>query len=131
MSIARNESPRHDLEIQNKDALSINEESPSDASIQEQRTEDGDVEKGRPSAALRRETSGPPYSIFSHRMKMWIIFLVSISAVISPFAATTYYPALNVMSDVLHVSSTMTNISITTYMACIGSFEHCILNQFS
>jgi hypothetical protein len=76
-----------------------------------------DIEKDandRPS--LQRQVSGPPYSIFSPAMKMWIIFLVSISALISPFAATTYYPALNVLSDVLHISPTMTNISITTYM---------------
>jgi hypothetical protein len=65
---------------------------------------------------LVREISGPPYSIFGPGTKMWIIFLVSISALISPFAATTYYPALNVLSDVLHVSPTMVNISITTYM---------------
>lgn len=66
--------------------------------------------------SLAREVSGPPYSIFGPGTKMWIIFLVSISALISPFAATTYYPALNVLSDVLHVSPTMVNISITTYM---------------
>jgi hypothetical protein len=65
---------------------------------------------------LVREISGPPYSIFGPGTKMWIIFLVSISALISPFAATTYYPALNVLSDVLHVTPTMVNISITTFM---------------
>jgi hypothetical protein len=65
---------------------------------------------------LVREISGPPYSIFGPGTKMWIIFLVSISALISPFAATTYYPALNVLSDVLHVTPTMVNISITTLM---------------
>jgi len=65
---------------------------------------------------LAREISGPQYSIFRPGTKMWIIFLVSISALISPLAATTYYPALNVLSDVLHVSPTMVNISITTFM---------------
>ncbi|KAF2705054.1 MFS general substrate transporter [Pleomassaria siparia CBS 279.74] len=65
---------------------------------------------------LAREISGPPYSIFGNGTKVWITFLVSISALISPFAATTYYPALNVLSDVLDVTPTMVNISITTYM---------------
>ncbi|KAF2009885.1 MFS general substrate transporter [Aaosphaeria arxii CBS 175.79] len=77
---------------------------------------DPDVEKIGNGATLNREVSGPPYSAFSNGMKWWIIFLVSISALISPFAATLYYPALNVMSDVLHISPTMTNVSLTTYM---------------
>lgn len=83
----------------------------------------GDIEKNAAAMPpLQREASGPPYSIFSRRMKAWIIFLVSLSAVISPFAATTYYPALNVMSDVLHVTPTLTNISITTYMVIAHPF---------
>lgn len=80
--------------------------------------ETSDVEQAEGQNDLQRELSGPPYSIFSPRMKMWIIFLVSVSAVISPFAATTYYPALNVMAEVLDVTPTLTNVSVTTYMVC-------------
>ena len=75
-----------------------------------------DVEKNGPEAALERQVSGPPYSVFSEGMKIWIIFLVSVSALISPFGATTFLPALNVMSDVLNITPTQVNISITTYM---------------
>lgn len=80
-----------------------------------------DLEAGTEHAALQREVSGPPYSIFSSRMKIWIIFLVSVSALISPFGATLFYPALNVLSDVLDVTPTMTNVAITTYM--VGSLK--------
>jgi hypothetical protein len=73
---------------------------------------------------LQRQISGPPYSIFEPAMKMWIIFLVSVSAIISPFAATTYYPALNLISDVMHVTPTLTNISVTTYMVRLGASIH-------
>ncbi|KAH7109476.1 major facilitator superfamily domain-containing protein [Dendryphion nanum] len=65
---------------------------------------------------LERAVSDTPYSIFGPAMKMWIIVLVSVSALISPFAATTYYPALNVLSEVLDITPTMVNVSITTYM---------------
>ncbi|PVI01598.1 MFS general substrate transporter [Periconia macrospinosa] len=65
---------------------------------------------------LQRQVSGPPYTVFTRGERIWITFLVSVSALISPFGATTFYPALNVLSDVLNVSPTMTNISITTYM---------------
>ncbi|KAF2109371.1 major facilitator superfamily domain-containing protein [Lophiotrema nucula] len=75
-----------------------------------------DVERTPTRSSLHRTVSGPPYSIFSNRMKMWIVFLVAISALISPFGATLFYPVLNVLSDELHVSPAMINISITTYM---------------
>ncbi|KAH7087224.1 major facilitator superfamily domain-containing protein [Paraphoma chrysanthemicola] len=75
-----------------------------------------DVEKNDRSETLQRQVSGPPYSIYSKGMKVWIIFLVSVSALISPFGGTTFLPALNVLSDVLHISSAQVNISITTYM---------------
>ncbi|KAF2627738.1 MFS general substrate transporter [Macroventuria anomochaeta] len=75
-----------------------------------------DIEKRGPQETLQRQVSGPPYSVFSSRMKTWIIFLVSISALISPFGATTVLPALNVLTDVLGITPTKANISITTYM---------------
>jgi hypothetical protein len=73
-----------------------------------------DVEKYGPRETLQRQVSGPPYSVFSPRMKSWIIFLVSISALISPFGATTVLPALNVLTGVLDITPTKANISITT-----------------
>ncbi|CAO2656604.1 Nn.00g054070.m01.CDS01 [Neocucurbitaria sp. VM-36] len=92
--------------------------------------EQTDVEKHGLPPTLQRQVSGPPYSVFGKGMKIWIIFLVSVSALISPFGATTFLPALNVMSDVLDITPTQVNISITTYMiaqaiapACIGTMS--------
>ena len=79
-------------------------------------TDVNDAEKDAGEMTLQREVSEPPYSIFSSRMKIWIISLVSISALISPFGATLFYPVLNVLSDVLDVTPAMTNVAITTYM---------------
>ncbi|KAF3001779.1 hypothetical protein E8E13_001287 [Curvularia kusanoi] len=75
-----------------------------------------DIEKNAPHATLQRQVSAPPYSVFSTRMKSWIIFLVSISALISPFGATLVLPALTVLTGVLDITPTQANISITTYM---------------
>lgn len=83
-----------------------------------------DVEKNAAAPALERQVSGPPYSVFTKRMKIWIIFLVSVSALISPFGATTFLPALNPLTDVLNITPTQVNISITTYMvrySCLGT----------
>lgn len=86
-----------------------------DSTKEEQKTTQ-DVEKGVEEITLQRTLLGPPYSIFSPRMKIWIICLVSVSALISPFGATLFYPVLNVLSEQLNVTPAKTNISITTYM---------------
>jgi len=65
---------------------------------------------------LSRVPSEAPYSIFSKGTKVFIIFMVSISALISPLAATVYYPALNPLAEELHVSNSAITLSITTYM---------------
>lgn len=72
---------------------------------------DIDIEKRVPVVA-----SEPPHSVFTKGMKIWIVFLVSISALISPFGATTFLPALNILSDVLAITPAQVNISVTTYM---------------
>ncbi|EDU50639.1 conserved hypothetical protein [Pyrenophora tritici-repentis Pt-1C-BFP] len=77
---------------------------------------DVDVERVGVQPGLQRTLSEPPYSVFSKGMKTWIIFLVSISSLISPFGASMFLPALNVLSDVLHITPSQVNISITTYM---------------
>jgi hypothetical protein len=79
------------------------------------------LEKAALRPDLERQLSEPPWSVFSKGMKIWIIFLVSISALISPFGASMFLPALNVLSDVLDISPTQVNISITTYMVCLMS----------
>ena len=65
---------------------------------------------------LSRRPSEAPYSVFSRGTKVFIIFMVSISALISPLAATVYYPVLNSLAEELHVSNSAITLSITTYM---------------
>jgi hypothetical protein len=66
--------------------------------------------------ALSRVPSEPPFTIFNQKTRIFIVFMVAVSALISPFAATLYYPALNPLAQELHVSSSLINFSITTYM---------------
>lgn len=119
---ASNEKERSSVEdLKDVDSVERSRSGKDDADVEdvEDRSSVSDLEPGPRDNALQREMSGPPYSIFSERMKRWIIFLVAVSAVISPFAATTYYPALNTMSRVLHVTPTLTNVSVTTYMVSL------------
>jgi len=75
-----------------------------------------DVEKNSVPEGLERQISGPPYTIWGRGARLWIISLVSVAALISPFGATLFLPTVNVLSDVLNITPTQTNLSITTYM---------------
>ncbi|KAF2765468.1 MFS general substrate transporter [Teratosphaeria nubilosa] len=78
----------------------------------ESRRPSGDGTEG----PLERVVSGPPYTIFSPASRLFIVITVSLSALISPFGATTFYPALDVLADELHVTPSLINLSLTTYM---------------
>ncbi|KAM3422399.1 hypothetical protein BST61_g2751 [Cercospora zeina] len=69
---------------------------------------------------LERTTTGPPYSIFTPRAKIFIVMAVSVSSLISPFGATTFLPALDPLARDLHVTPTLINLSLTTYMIAQG-----------
>jgi hypothetical protein len=86
-----------------------------------------DMEKNGRMDELQRQVSGPPYSVWSKGAKIWIIFLVSVSALISPFGATTFLPALTVLTDVLDITPSQVNISVTTYM--VGGHISFMLEQ--
>ena len=78
--------------------------------------EQTDVEPNALRPELSRVSTGPPYTIFSPRAKMFIVLSVSVSGLISPFGAVTFYPALNVLARELNVTASQINIALTTYM---------------
>lgn len=73
-------------------------------------------EDGKNLELSRTVSTGPPYTIFGPRAKMFIVLSVSVSSLISPFGATTFYPAINVLAKQLHVTPTLMNLALTTYM---------------
>lgn len=81
--------------------------------------EERDIEKSPIGEELTQTVSAQPYSIFSRKTRIFIVIAVSVSALISPFGATTFYPALNVLSAQLNVTPASVNISVTTYMVYI------------
>jgi hypothetical protein len=111
------------------------------APIEAHENEDVDIEHDAASVAkhpgvgmqlTRTVSTGPPYSIFSHRAKMFIILSVSVSSLISPFGATTFYPALNVLARELNVTPTLVNLALTTYMVLPFNFQdiHTLANVY-
>jgi hypothetical protein len=58
------------------------------------------------------------YSMFSKKEKIGIIILASWAAFFSPVSSNIYFPALNDLADDLHVSDSLINLTITSYMVC-------------
>ncbi|OTA98285.1 hypothetical protein M426DRAFT_259339 [Hypoxylon sp. CI-4A] len=62
----------------------------------------------------------PPYSVFTHREKASMILLVSFTAVISPLSGAIYLPALPSLAQELGVSTSLINLTVTTYLILQG-----------
>ena len=60
------------------------------------------------------------YTVFSHRVKVFIIIMSAISSLFSPVSSLIYLPALDVLADFYHVSVGRINLSVTTYMILQG-----------
>ena len=74
-------------------------------------TEAADTEMG-----LTRTLSGIPYSIYTPRQKRFIVFMAAFGGIFSPISGTIYFPALNPLSADLHVSNSLINLTLTSYM---------------
>ncbi|MCJ1253733.1 hypothetical protein MMC24_001545 [Lignoscripta atroalba] len=73
-----------------------------------------DIELGRVASG------GPLYTVFSHRMKIFIVFMVSWAGFFSPLSANIYFPALNALAKDLHKSNQVINLTLTSYMIFQG-----------
>jgi len=69
---------------------------------------------------LAAVTTGPVYSAFSVWQKRYIVIMVTWAAFISPTSANIYFPALNPLQADLNVSSTLINLTLTSYMIFQG-----------
>lgn len=67
-----------------------------------------------------RVQSGPVYSVFTKRQKNFIVYMVAMAGFFSPLSANIYFPALNPLAQDLHVSSSLINLSLTSYMVFQG-----------
>ncbi|KAF8247689.1 MFS general substrate transporter [Wilcoxina mikolae CBS 423.85] len=61
-------------------------------------------------------TISEAYSVFTLTQKRWIVLLVGIASFFSPLSANIYFPALSSLSNQLHVSTELINLTITSYM---------------
>ncbi|KAI6713642.1 hypothetical protein JHW43_003768 [Diplocarpon mali] len=70
--------------------------------------------------ALAAVTTGPVYSAFGKWKKRYIVIMVTWAAFLSPTSANIYFPALNPLQKELGVSTTLINLTLTSYMIFQG-----------
>jgi hypothetical protein len=66
--------------------------------------------------ALPDASNGIPYTIYSKRQKIAIILAASIASFFSPMSANIYLPALNSIAKDLNITSSLINLTLTTYL---------------
>lgn len=56
------------------------------------------------------------YSVFSDGQRRFIVFMASWAGFFSPVSSQIYFPALNTLAKDLHVSNSLINLTLTSYM---------------
>lgn len=79
-------------------------------------------ERTDPELGMTRTASGAPYSIYTTRQKRFIVFMAAFAGLFSPISGTIYFPALNPLSEDLHVSNGLINLTLTSYMVLFALF---------
>ena len=57
-----------------------------------------------------------PYCAFSERTKILTMLGASFAGLISPMSASIYYPALPALAEDMHVSNSLINLTVMTYL---------------
>ena len=70
--------------------------------------------------AITTTASKAPYSIFTMKQKRFIVAMAAWGGFFSAVSANIYFPALNTLSAEFNVSSTLINLTLTTYTICQG-----------
>ena len=56
------------------------------------------------------------YSVFTVSQRRYIVFMASWAGFFSPVSSQIYFPALNTLARDLHVSNSLINLTLTSYM---------------
>jgi len=73
-------------------------------------------------AATEQAVDEKEWSIWTPTETKFVVFAASLAAFFSPVSAQIYFPALDVLAHDMHVSSSLINLSVTTYM--VSSAHH-------
>lgn len=89
-------------------------------SVATRREEEDDDDETVPLLIDTVSSNEPPYSVFPKSTRIFIIIMAALCGFVSPLSGNIYFPALNSLSADLHVSPSLINVSLTTYMIFQG-----------
>ncbi|CAD6573418.1 MAG: hypothetical protein ASARMPREDX12_006017 [Alectoria sarmentosa] len=92
----------------------IQEDSPS--SIDANGGTDIEAQKGTAGPVAKIQSAGPPYSIYTHRQKNFIVLMSCLGGLFSPLSSSSILPALPVLASTYATSIPVINLSVTVFM---------------
>lgn len=73
--------------------------------------------ESQPKAATQGgDVTDVDYSVFTDSQRRYIVFMASWAGFFSPVSSQIYFPALNTLAKDLHVSNSLINLTLTSYM---------------
>ncbi|PLN86942.1 major facilitator superfamily domain-containing protein [Aspergillus taichungensis] len=69
---------------------------------------------------ISKQSSSPPYHVFTLSHKLQIVYIVSAAAIFSPLSSNIYFPALVMISRDLNTSMSLVTLTVTVYMIVQG-----------
>ncbi|KAF2118993.1 major facilitator superfamily domain-containing protein [Lophiotrema nucula] len=115
-------------EIEDKDIeAALSPAAEKDAEVEK---EHGVQDAGQTTLQTTSSAEEVPYTIFTLNEKRFMAFILTFAALFSPISSTIYYPALSPLAEQLHVSNSLINLSITTFMIFQG-FAPLFIGAFS
>ncbi|KAJ6099908.1 hypothetical protein N7467_001443 [Penicillium canescens] len=77
--------------------------------------------ESQPKAATQGgDVTDVDYSVFTDSQRRYIVFMASWAGFFSPVSSQIYFPALNTLAKDLHVSNSLINLTLTSYMIFQG-----------
>lgn len=70
---------------------------------------------GNPSGDVA-DVADVEYSVFTVSQRRFIVFMASWAGFFSPVSSQIYFPALNSLAEDLHVTNSLMNLTLTSYM---------------
>ncbi|KAI2708814.1 hypothetical protein CBS147339_4243 [Penicillium roqueforti] len=77
-------------------------------------------ESGEDAGTRSGDLADVDYSVFTVSQRRYIVFMASWAGFFSPVSSQIYFPALNTLAKDLHVSNSLINLTLTSYMIFQG-----------
>jgi hypothetical protein len=66
------------------------------------------------------QSNSEGYSVYKVWQKRIIILAAAVAGFFSPLSSTIYLPALTTLAEAEHVSNSLINLTITSYLVCVN-----------